>query len=132
MKEKDKEADHNCTVVAVEGTVFEIFTEGIGGAIVGAAVGAVSSPCRDASKRVSATFLDTWRELKTMTEDEQSQLIFQFTFECTKCPPCISKLKLYASIPTTTILLHNQLKNAAIAAITVLLFVIVVLFLFLL
>ena len=71
--------------MAVEGALFEISTEGIGGAIVGAAVGAVSSPCRDASKRVSATFLDTWHELKTMTNDERSQLIFQFTFECTKC-----------------------------------------------
>lgn len=63
LKEKDKEADHNCTVAAVEGAYFEIFTEGIGGGIVGAAMGAVSSPCRDASKRVSATFLDKWHEL---------------------------------------------------------------------
>ena len=55
LKEKDKEADHNCTVAAIEGALFGI-SEGIGGAIVGAAVGAVSSPCRDASKRVSAIY----------------------------------------------------------------------------
>ena len=40
---------------------------------------------RDASKRVATTFLDTWEELESMTEDEGSQHKFQIEFKCTKC-----------------------------------------------
>ena len=40
---------------------------------------------RDASKRVAATFLDTWEELETKAEDEGSQHMFQIEFKCSKC-----------------------------------------------
>ena len=40
---------------------------------------------RDGSKRVATTFLDTWEELESMSEDEGSQHKFQIEFKCTKC-----------------------------------------------
>jgi len=40
---------------------------------------------RDAIKTEAATFLETWEELESMTEDEGSQHMIQMEFKCTKC-----------------------------------------------